>query len=466
MRLEFLNRQSELERLEKAFAGRPSSFVCLYGRRRCGKTRLLMESLKTVTHVYYSGARRERKVQLSVLAGDIARLLPGFDRVEYPGWDELLQRWCQDAPAGAVLVLDEFPWIVEQAPELPGILQKYIDNDRADTRHFAVCGSSQRMMMGLLLDASAPLYGRATELIRLAPMHIEYLVDALHTSTSFQTLESWAVWGGVPRYWEIAADYDNLWQAISETVLDPLGVFHREPERLLLDDMRDIVQPLSILSLIGRGSHRISEIAGRLGKQATSISRPISRLQELGYIERRIPFGQSPRKSKLSYYSIKDSFLRFWFRFVEPEMSLLESGGKEFVLESIRTSWNQFLGHVWEDLVRITVPRMVIDDLHWGPASGWWSGKRKRGIELDVVSESPERKGELMIGEVKLNVSYDNIEPLLSQLRNKVERTPLFSNVKNIRYRLFVPGDDISHPEVISGKHIITTYGENSLLFH
>ena len=71
-----------------------------------------------------------------------------------------------------------------------------------------------------------------------------------------------------------------------------------------------------------------------------------------------------------------------------------------------------------------------------------------------------------MIGEAKLNISYDNIEPLLSQLRNKVERTPLFSNVKNIRYRLFVPGDDISHPEVISGKNIITAYGENSLLFH
>jgi AAA+ ATPase superfamily predicted ATPase len=311
------------------------------------------------------------------------------------------------------------------------------------------------MMMGLLLDASAPLYGRATELIRLAPMRIECLVDALHTSTPLQSLENWAVWGGVPRYWEIAADYDNLWQAVSETVLDPLGVLHREPERLLLDDMRDIVQPLSILSLIGRGSHRISEIAGRLGKQATSISRPISRLQELDYIERRIPFGQSPRKSKLSYYSLKDSFLRFWFRFVEPEMSLLESGGKEFVLESIRTSWNQYLGHVWEDLVRTSIPRMIIDELHWGPASGWWSGRREHGIELDIVSASPERKGELLIGEAKLRISPDDIETLISQLRKKVASTPLFSSVDNIRYRLFVLDDDINHPEVISGKHVI-----------
>ncbi|NOQ21176.1 MAG: ATP-binding protein [Candidatus Aegiribacteria sp.] len=457
MRLRFLNRYDELKRLENSFNGRSSSFVCLYGRRRCGKTRLLMEALKDTTHVYYSGARRERRVQLSVIARDMSRLLPGFDSVEYPGWDELLQRWCSDAPSGAVLVLDEFPWIVEQAPELPGILQKYIDHDHANTRHFAVCGSSQRMMTGLLLDAAAPLYGRATELIRLTPIHIEYLVDALHTSTSMQSLDNWAVWGGVPRYWEIAADYDNLWQAVLETVLDPLGVFHREPERLLQDDMRDIVQPLSILSLIGRGSHRISEIAGRLGKQATSISRPISRLQELDYIERRIPFGQSPQKSKLSYYIIKDSFLRFWFRFVEPEMSLLESGGKEFVLKSIISSWNQFLGHIWEDLVRATVPRMIIDELHWGPASGWWSGRRDRGIELDIVSASSERKGELLIGEAKLHVSPDEVEPLIRKLRNKVERTPLFSDAENIRYRLFVPDDDINHPEVISGKHVIIT---------
>ena len=71
-----------------------------------------------------------------------------------------------------------------------------------------------------------------------------------------------------------------------------------------------------------------------------------------------------------------------------------------------------------------------------------------------------------MIGEAKLHISPDNIESLLSQLRNKVERTPLFSNVRNIRYRLFVLDDDISHPEVISGKHIITTDGGNSPLFH
>ena len=73
----------------------------------------------------------------------------------------------------------------------------------------------------------------------------------------------------------------------------------------------------------------------------------------------------------------------------------------------------------------------------------------------------PEKIGELLIGEAKLHISPDDIEPLISQLRNKVERTPLFSNVKKIRYRLFVLDDDISHPEVISGKHIITTYGEN-----
>ncbi|MCD4846958.1 MAG: ATP-binding protein [Candidatus Aegiribacteria sp.] len=456
MRLDFLNRHSELKRLEKAFSGKKSSFVCLYGRRRCGKTRLLRESLKVITHVYYSGAKRERSMQLSLLAREISRLLPGFDRVEYPGWDELLQRWFKDSPPGAVLVLDEFPWIVEQAPELPGILQEHIDRDYDSTRHFAICGSSQRMMMGLLLDASAPLYGRATELIRLAPMGIEYLVDALNTSTPRQSLENWAVWGGIPRYWEIASDFDDLWEAVSETVLDPLGVFHREPERLLLDDMRDIVQPLSILSLIGRGSHRISEIAGRLGKQATSISRPISRLQELNYVERRIPFGQSPLKSKLSYYNLKDSFLRFWFRFVEPEMSLLESGGKDLVMKSIRISWDQFLGYVWEDLARISLPRIIIDNRRWGPASGWWSGRRERGIELDVVSANPENERELLIGEVKLRVSGKDIEPLLGNLRNKVNHTPFASGAETIRYRLFVLDNDISHPEVISGEQIIT----------
>ena len=70
-----------------------------------------------------------------------------------------------------------------------------------------------------------------------------------------------------PRYWELAADYPDLWQAVQNLVLDPMGVLHHEPTRLLLDDMRETTQTASILSLIGSGCHRISEIGGFWGSR-------------------------------------------------------------------------------------------------------------------------------------------------------------------------------------------------------
>ena len=111
-------------------------------------------------------------------------------------------------------------------------------------------------------------------------------------------LEAYSIWGGVPRYWELAAGYKNSWHAVEELVLDPLGVLHHVPSRLLLDDLRETAQAASILSLIGQGCHRMSEIAVRLGKPATSLTRQLSRLLELGLIRREQLFGAPPRSSK------------------------------------------------------------------------------------------------------------------------------------------------------------------------
>jgi AAA+ ATPase superfamily predicted ATPase len=94
-------------------------------------------------------------------------MLPGFEQVAYPDWNSLLDRWLRDAPPGSVLALDEFPYLAKASPELPSILQKTVDRAAGKGLHLVLCGSSQRMMQGLVLDASAPLYGRAREIIHV-----------------------------------------------------------------------------------------------------------------------------------------------------------------------------------------------------------------------------------------------------------------------------------------------------------
>ncbi|MEE2992564.1 MAG: hypothetical protein VX603_05240 [Gemmatimonadota bacterium] len=114
-------------------------------------------------------------------------------------------------------------------------------------------------------------------------------------------------------------------------MFDRHAVLHSEPERLLADDMRSDVQAHSMLSLIGQGCHRLSEIAGRIGKPAGHLSRPLAQLIDLGHIRRDMPFGETTRSTKRTLYRLNDPFLAFWYRYVQPHRSMLEQDRMDIV---------------------------------------------------------------------------------------------------------------------------------------
>lgn len=407
--------------MRRAVRRRDGALVCVYGRRRLGKSRLLHEALAGLRHVYYVGDERDAALQRADLAREMASVLPGFADATYPGWLALLERWWREAPSGTVLALDEFPFLVRASPELPSLLQKLVDRPVGAARSIILCGSSQRMMQGLVLDSTAPLYGRAREIIRLGPLGLGWIGEALGVRDAAGIIDHWAVWGGVPRYWELAAERRELWAAIQDLVLDPLGVLHREPERLLLDDVQDGARASSILALIGAGCHRVSEIGGRLGVPATSLSRPLARLIDLGLICREVPFGRSVRDTKRTFYRIADPFLRFWYGFVEPNRSRLAAGRISEVERDIRAAWPRFLGATWEELARASVPHLVLAGTRWMPAQRWWGRDRDGAmLELDVVARSVKDPARVLVGEAKLAGSAG----ALAALADKARRCP------------------------------------------
>lgn len=424
MQLPFLDRREELSRLRQLFRRQGRGFGVLYGRRRCGKSRLLLEALPGGRAVYYVADDRESSLQRVAMASEIARLLPGFDRVTYPDWDALLTRAWEQAPRGSVLAMDEFPALVAVAPELPSLLQKRLDATPEHGPHVVVTGSSQRMMQGLVLDRSAPLYGRATAILRIDPLPCAWIRKALRTTGDDEAIEAFSVWGGIPRHWELAAEYPERERAIQALVLSPLGVLYDEPTRVLLDDLRDVTQAASILTLIGQGCHRLSEIASRLGKPATSLSRPMDRLLELGLVRREQPFGASLRDSKRSLYRIGDPFTRFWFRFVEPNRSRLESRQGVEVMRELRAHWAAYVAGIWEDLVRASVPRRKYFNRTWGDARPWWGpGTDRTPLEVDLIAESTDG-ATLLIGEAEWTAKPD-VRRLHAEVRRKAERLPI-----------------------------------------
>ncbi len=435
MRLPFIDRVRELARLRRALSRPDGAMIVVYGRRRCGKSRLLQEALHGHRHAYYLADLSDAGMQRRALSVEAQRVVPAFAAASYDDWAAVLETWCVRAPRDAWLVLDELPYLVQASPALPSIIQRIVDRPGERPLRLVVCGSSQRMMQGLVLDESAPLYGRAAEIVKVAPMPPEALPVALPLDAEGGVV-AYSVWGGLPRNWELAADYPSTTEALAALVLDRNGVLHAEPQRLLLDDMRSAVQANSLLGLIGAGCHRLSELASRVGQSATNLSRPLSRLIELGYVRREVPFGESVRSTRRSLYRLDDPFLLFWYRFVAPNRSRLELDLIDAVQADVSARLAGHVAEVWEGLARRSAARLAIDGLRWNPASRWWGrGVDGDPIELDVVAESADRR-HLLLGEVKWS-DRANPTALLAELARKAQRVP-FRHGRRLHYALWL----------------------------
>jgi len=405
--MRWINRDQELMRLDSLARRRGGGLGVVYGRRRLGKTRLLLEWLRKQGGLYTVADQSSADIQRRYFAGAVAEHLPGFAEVQYPDWRSLLGRLAREAPAQSwrgPLVIDELPYLVTSSPELPSVLQHWIDHDvRAAGLVLVIAGSSQRMMQGLVLSGDAPLYGRAQEILELRPMHPRHLREALGIPPGRRLVEAFACWGGVPRYWELAAEVRaDVRSRVDRLVLDPLGALHREPDRLLIEELPPAAELRPILDAIGSGSHRVSEIGARVGRPATSISRPLGRLLEMGLVRREVPFGELERKSRRSLYKIDDPFFRLWFRVVAPHRGLLAAGSRRTRLALLDQAWSGLVAEAWENLCRTCVAQTgAMKRLgklsSWKPASRWWRGSLP---EWDIVSESEDGK-RLLLGEAR-----------------------------------------------------------------
>ncbi|HKH47265.1 MAG TPA: ATP-binding protein [Thermoanaerobaculia bacterium] len=402
----FVDRQEELARLDRVAASDEGGLVVVYGRRRVGKTRLLLEWAKKHQGVYTVADQSVAEIQRQYFAEAIAARLPGFAEVEYRDWRSLFARLSREAQLAGwqgPLILDELPYLVLASPELPSVLQRWVDHDAREARlRVAIAGSSQRMMQGFVLSGDAPLFGRAREILEIQPLPPFYLREVFGTEDGIRWIELYTAWGGIPRYWELAREIgDDVTIQVEHLVLDPLGPLHREPDRLLLEEIPSALETRPLLDAIGAGAHRVSEIAGRLGRAATSMARPLDRLVGLGLVRRELPFGETEKGSKRALYKIADPFFRLWFRVVAPFRAQLASGTPAARRQILARFWDSLCAQSWEELCRSEVPRVTAGALGrlgpWGPASRWWHGTQP---EWDVVSESLDGE-RVLLGEVK-----------------------------------------------------------------
>ena len=445
--MKFVDRIDEAARLKDALAREKSSLVVMYGRRRLGKSTLIKRVLSD-NDVYFLADRSESQYQRTLLAKVIAQVFPDFDKLAYPDWESMFRAVNYRTDKRFTICLDEFPYLVEQSPELPSVLQKLVDEKQLKY-NLVLCGSSQNMMYGLFLDSTAPLYGRADEIMRLAPIRLPYILEALSLD-AMNAIEEYSVWGGVPRYWELRENKSSLDDALWHNILSVNGTLYEEPVKLFQDDVKDIVKTSTIMSYIGTGANRLSEIAGRCNEPATNLSRPLKKLVDLGFLEKDVPFGIDEKNAKKSLYKIADPFMAFYYQFVVPNRSFIELGRRMPLEQALAAHFSEYVSMNWEKLCRDAVTGNIVNGTVYGKAKRWWGSvfnedKKPEQVEFDVMAESLDKKY-LLVGECKWT-NQENGKQLTAELLRKANLLPFAKNytIIPVLFLKNAPKDDVEN---------------------
>lgn len=427
----FVDRDVELSRLRDCYDSDEAELAVIYGRRRLGKTQLVQHSLTDRDDaVVYQATETTARLQLDQFVDIAAEAFPGITDIK-EDWESLLGYL---GDQDAVVVLDEFPYLIEADPSLPSVIQRLWDQRFQHTSGTLVLvGSSISMMEEATLLGNSPLYGRATEKLDLRPLRFaaaqEFLPDDY---TPEERVFAWGVFGGVPYYLD-GIDLDrDLGTVLTEEVLSQKGYLHDEPEYVLRTELTEPNRYFAILSAIAAGKAASNEIAQAIGIDGKQISTYTQKLERLRLVERDVPITEEKAKSRRGRYRLRDPLFRFWFRFVYGNEDRYERLGRDAYEAIIEPELADFVSPAFEMLCQEALPNLYPDMLFLD-IGRWWYKEH----EVDVVGFTDE--GTMVVGECKFTsapLDYGALTSLEGHTA-EIRWTPPGGGDTNIEYALF-----------------------------
>lgn len=390
----------------------------VYGRRRQGKTFLLDLLAEATGGFMVTAVQQSGPQNLRMLGAAYARYLGLSDPVEFRDWqaavDALLLLGERRAEP-TVVVLDEFPFLLDGASALPSLLQIGIGpGSRAfgsGRTRLILCGSALTTMRRLLLG-TAPLRGRALLELIMPPFGFREAAEfwglADDPDVAFKVN---ALVGGTPAYKAMSGGVPGsagLDEWVASGLLDPASAIFREGNVLLYEqpEVADPALYFSVLGAIADGAAKRSEIAGLLGRPDAALSHPLAVLQELRLIA-RIEDALRPRRP---VYQLTEPVIRFQQLVIRPREAILAArGGARVWADCADTVASKIYGPHLEDLAREWTLVHADEQTLGGPANQVRPAtiacpQHKSGHELDVVAlaDLPHAPAKVLaIGEAK-----------------------------------------------------------------
>jgi uncharacterized protein len=410
----FTGRKRELEllgkRLREVRRSGNGALLAMRGRRRVGKSRLVEEFAQSAgcPCVFYTAVQEEGEAELE-------RFTRAIERSEAPRasdvaaglrpetWEAALALATEGATRSkpVILVIDELPYLAAKEPSIEAVLQMVWDRSFQSTPVLVILIGSDEAMMGALTEQGRPLYDRAREM-RVEPLSPADVGELLGLDP-VDALDAYLVIGGFP---VLALEWGKgrtLAAYTRDALADPTSFLVVSAERALAAEFPAQAQARTVLGALGGGARAHSRILAQTNLSATTVNEALHLLARKRVVRRLTPYS-ARAAPKTALWEIVDPYMRFWLRFVNRRVDLIERGRGSLLVEELRQGWPSFRGRAIEPVVRDSLERLLPDPERFGAAGytgGYWN--RTGAIEVDLVGGDawPVAKRVAFVGSVK-----------------------------------------------------------------
>ncbi|MEX2543095.1 MAG: ATP-binding protein [Trueperaceae bacterium] len=405
----FVDRERELNELRSLAERGGPALALLYGRRRVGKTYLLDHAWAGKRSFYFLAGDTTEEQNKRELLSEITPLLQDpadADPSLFPSWRHVFRLFADLASNEPfVVILDEFQHLLNKEEDIASQLMAVWDREvRGRPLVLIACGSEVATMEELGSGAG-PLYGRWTWAARLRPFSYLHAAQMTPERPTREKMLLYGILGGTPRFLAAIRPEDDLAERLVESVLSPHGEVNIQLDRIIEQEkgIRDPAEYRAVLTAIANGTTLLPEIANATGLQdrAHVVRRVVEILENLELVWRERNFDAG---KKAPYrHRISDHAVRFWYRFVYPHRSRLETGDpKEVWMHHVQPHLDDYMGKAFESICREAYRH---HHFRWGlpDFQQWarWEGRdrNRRSIELDLVARLDDDR--ILTGEFK-----------------------------------------------------------------
>lgn len=420
----FIGRQDELKFLDEKYQDKNGQLIVIYGRRRIGKTELLRKFCENKRHVFYTCIECPDEQQLTAFSSRM--LQTGMAASQYierfSDWRQAFKSISEVPGAGKkILVIDEFPYMVHGNKSIPSVLQALWDeNLKNENTMIILCGSAMSFMEKEILSEKNPLYGRATGILKMNEMNFYDAIQFIPDYSAADKITAYAILGGIPHYLKQFDDHIPLGENIKRNILNRGSILYSEVEFLLRQELRETSIYNAIIEAVALGNTKLNDIYQKTQIEKTKISAYLKNLIDLRIICREFSIDEGVKglaNVQRGLYRVTDNYFRFWYAFVFPNISELESGDVNGVYEYlIKPELDYYTSYIFEDVCKeyLRLKNRNGDlPFHFSKIGRWWN----KTDELDIVAVD-HAKQNYILGECK----YKNSVLSSSDVKNMKQK--------------------------------------------